>query len=51
MTALRVLNLWNNGCRVGPKSTARTFVLLYVLELEGVSYECSMQYEIVKHPG
>ena len=31
MTALRLLNLWNNGCRVGPKlPTARTFVLVYV---------------------
>ena len=34
---LRLLNVWNNGCRVGPKPTARTFVLLYVLELEGAS--------------
>ena len=38
MTALHLLNVWNNGCRVGPKPTARTFTLLYVLELEVVSY-------------
>ena len=50
MTALRLLNLWNNGCRIEPKPTARTFVLLCVLELEGASYYCSMQYEIVMHP-
>ena len=35
---LRLLNLWNNWCRVGPKPTASTFVLLYVLELEGACY-------------
>ena len=35
---LRLLNVWNNGCRIGPKPTDRTFVLLCVLELEGVSH-------------
>ena len=31
-------NLWNNGCRIDPKQTACTFTLLFVRELEGVSY-------------
>ena len=34
---LGLLNV-SNGCGIGPKPTARTFVLLCVLELEGVSY-------------
>ena len=48
---LLMLNLWENGCRIGPKIIARTFVLLYVLELEGVSCERFMQYDVVMHPG
>ena len=48
---LRLLNvLWNNGCRIGRKSTARTFALLCALELEYACYLCLMQYEVVMHP-
>ena len=38
MTALHLLNVCNNGCRVGPKPTARTFALLRVLEFECACY-------------
>ena len=38
ITAMHLLNVWNNGCRIGLEQTARAFVLLFVLKLEGVGY-------------
>ena len=46
---LRLLNVWNNGYRIGPKPTARTFICidLYALALIGRCYWWSMQYDEV----